>query len=77
MAFSQQYINEQLGRFLSTQEAELNNKIIEFSAKTEPPSQQEMLQFQLNMQGYTFMGQFASSIQKELHDAVRSIISKL
>lgn len=76
-SFSQGTANTAFLNFLGTQETALRDKINQLGTKTEPPSQQEMLAFQLNMQAFTFMGQFASSVQKELHDAVKSIVSRL
>ncbi len=75
--FSQADINTTIVSFLEKQETKLTTQIDDLKSKTEPPSQTEMLGFQLAMQAYTFMGQFASSVQKELHEAVKAIVSRL
>lgn len=75
--FSQTSVNAAFTTFLGKQEVKLTTQVDAFNSATEPPSQQEMLTFQLAMQAYTFMGQFASSVQKELHEAVKSIVARL
>jgi len=74
---TQNYANQQFATFLQNAETKLINQVTAFGSRSEPPTQAEMLSFQLSLQAFTFMGQFASTVQKELNDAVKSVVSRM
>lgn len=74
---SQSEARQPLKEYLSTVEEDLRNKLDEFETKSEPPTQTEMLDFQFALQNYTLIGQLTASVQKELHEALKAIVSRL
>lgn len=74
--FSQAWLQQTFNSILTSSEASITATLDALKAQNSTPTQAQMLQVQYDIQQWTFTIQLASSMQKEVADALKGVVSK-